>query len=382
MRRQKKKSGASLDSLLDTMTNVVGILVIMLTVTQLGVSDAVKRIAASDSVKPEVIKEASEQLRKLQIERARLARRLKALEAEEDLDLELELKKILQRIADELANLAVLREGKEKRDLDEMALRRLQAEAQQMLEQQKKEAEELLAIVTMHEEEKAKIRAQLEKASSGGRVTDTVINLPNPRAAPEGTTPITVICREGRAMFVDVDVIRKEAQSLAERIILRRKLGRDPAAGIDGKLLTDEFNKKPIKDRYFEVKMTVAGRIPKLVFNRVKDGGETTEQLSGSSSQVQRRIKRVNVREHYVQFLVWPDSFDTYLEARKICSKRDLLAGWQAQTSSAEYTVNLDGPIRVGPAPPPPPKPKPLPPGSPKPKPKPKPRPKPVDVID
>ena len=60
MRRAKKQSGASLDSLLDTMTNVVGILVILLTVTQLGVSDAVRRIADSDSVKPEVLEETRE----------------------------------------------------------------------------------------------------------------------------------------------------------------------------------------------------------------------------------------------------------------------------------------------------------------------------------
>ena len=46
-RRKKSSSGASLDSLLDTMTNVVGILVILLVVTQLGVSDAVKRISAN-----------------------------------------------------------------------------------------------------------------------------------------------------------------------------------------------------------------------------------------------------------------------------------------------------------------------------------------------
>jgi len=50
MKRRAKKSGnggASLDSLLDTMTNVVGILVIVLILTQLGVGDAVKRISES-----------------------------------------------------------------------------------------------------------------------------------------------------------------------------------------------------------------------------------------------------------------------------------------------------------------------------------------------
>ena len=58
MRRPKKQSGANLDSLLDTMTNVVGILLILLTVTQLGMSDAVKRISTTATVKPEQIDEA------------------------------------------------------------------------------------------------------------------------------------------------------------------------------------------------------------------------------------------------------------------------------------------------------------------------------------
>ena len=44
----RRKNGnddeGAMDSLLDTMTNVVGILVIVLVVTQLGVGDAVSRI--------------------------------------------------------------------------------------------------------------------------------------------------------------------------------------------------------------------------------------------------------------------------------------------------------------------------------------------------
>ena len=387
MRRPKKQSGASLDSLLDTMTNVVGILVILLTVTQLGVGDAVRRIAASDSVKPEVLEDARRQLLKLQKVRVLLVRRLKALDAEEDLDTALELRNTLRQIADHEADIAVLLEGREKEETEELELRRLQEEARRLLEQQKKEADELLATIAKREEELAKLKAQLERASRGGQTADTVINLPNPRAAPAGTTPIIVICREGRIMFVDVEIIREKAQRRAAYIITRRKLNRDPAAGIDGKVLIEEFNAEPIEDRYFQVTMTVAGRVPKLVFTRIEDGGETVEQLTRSSSAFQRRIKRIDIREHYVRFLVWPDSFETYLEARKICSKRTLLAGWQAQTTTAEYTVDLGGPILVGPPPPPKPKPKPKPvspddPPKPKPKPKPRPRPAPVDVID
>ena len=44
MKRKKRNTGGSLDSLLDTITTVVGILIILLIVVQLGADSAVKRI--------------------------------------------------------------------------------------------------------------------------------------------------------------------------------------------------------------------------------------------------------------------------------------------------------------------------------------------------
>ena len=41
MKRKKKEAGGSLDSLLDTITTVVGILIILLIVVQLGADSAV-----------------------------------------------------------------------------------------------------------------------------------------------------------------------------------------------------------------------------------------------------------------------------------------------------------------------------------------------------
>ena len=52
-RKNGNEDEGAMDSLLDTMTNVVGILVIVLVVTQLGVGDAVSRITESIKVDPE-----------------------------------------------------------------------------------------------------------------------------------------------------------------------------------------------------------------------------------------------------------------------------------------------------------------------------------------
>ena len=57
-RRKKGNAGGSLDSLLDTMTNVVGILVIVLVVTQLGVGDAVNRIGNNIEINPQTAVDA------------------------------------------------------------------------------------------------------------------------------------------------------------------------------------------------------------------------------------------------------------------------------------------------------------------------------------
>jgi hypothetical protein len=57
-RRSSDESEGGLDSLLDTMTNVVGILVIVLVVTQLGVGDAVRRITDAIQIDARQLAEA------------------------------------------------------------------------------------------------------------------------------------------------------------------------------------------------------------------------------------------------------------------------------------------------------------------------------------
>jgi len=360
MRREKKQGGASLDSLLDTMTNVVGILVILLTVTQLGVSDAVKRISTTSTIKPEQIDEAQRRFKDLYSLYIQLKERLEALlEQGDDEEVAAKLRRLKKEIEDCEANIAVLMENREARKAKaELELKALRDEIQQVLDKQKREAEEKLAKRAKIADEVASLKAQLAQTHVPEALPAKIVNLPNPRPAPEGTQPKTFLCRGGRVMFVDVEGIREVAQKRTMFIIRRRKLGRDPAAG----------------------------RVPKLVLKRREDAGETAEEVTRASSRYQREIKRTDPDEFYLQFLVWPDSFEAYLEARKLSSKRGLLAGWQAQTTSGEYTIDLGGDLRVGP-PPPPPKPKPKPkPGEEPPKPKPKPaappKPVPVDVID
>ena len=107
MRRNKKESGASLDSLLDTLTNVVGILVILVTVMQLGVSEAVQRIAKTDSVRPEVYEQALAKRIELMRQRVELEKRLEVFKKADRIDLRV----LLHNIENLEASPAVLLEG-------------------------------------------------------------------------------------------------------------------------------------------------------------------------------------------------------------------------------------------------------------------------------
>lgn len=359
MRRAKKQSGASLDSLLDTMTNVVGILVIMLTVTQLGVGDAVKRISSGDQVDPEVLEAAKKELLQLELVKNELVKRLKSLIYEKGVDIAAELRRIQAELANVKANVSALAKQRDERvRAAELEMQQLLQEAKRLLEEQKKKEEELIAKITTGNAELAKLRAQLEDTPIVEAPPPKVVHLPNPRPAPEGSKPVTVLCREGRVMHIDAGNYQDRAQKLAKFIVTRKKLGADPAAGIDGKVLAEEFNRaSTIRDRDFDIRLEIRGRNPVLVLKRRDGAGETLEQIQRSGSKYEQEIRRLPPDKFYLQFLVWPDSFETYLQARRIAADRGLPAGWNATTMQEEYSVPLGGDIRCGPPPPPQPKP-------------------------
>ena len=373
MKRTKKDSGASLDSLLDTLTNVVGILVILLSVTQLGVGEAVQKIAESESVRPEVYDKALALLDELMKKRVELEKRLAVYAPQDDKLANIDLKILLKQIEDLQAQLDVLMEGKDERDVKLLELRKLKEEAERRLKQQKEESEKSEAELNAAQELLAKLKSKLADAPAGGYPASTIITLPNPRKAPEGAEPLPVLCRDGRVYFIDRINLQRDALKKIEAIGKRRKLVFNPDVGVDQEILLSEFHKgTALGDENFELKLVAAGRTPKLVFQRKKGAGETAEDLRKGRSKFEQRIRRLDSKRFYLKFLVWPDSFEVYVEARKICSDRDLLAGWKAQTSKAEYSENLATDlVRFGPKP----KPKPKPPGTQPPKPQPPKRP-------
>jgi len=359
------------------MTNVVGILVILLVVTQLGVGEAVQRIGKSELAK------AKEEAEKLQQERDRLTVTLDAIKPADPTDARNEYNELLAKIAGKESDLEGLRKSKQERT------GKIQEQidaANELLEEHRKKVQEIKLQIAKAESELADLRAQLDNTPQRKVLQAKVVNLPNPRPAPEGAAPLTFICREGRIVFVDIQPAQFRASRWTDSAIRRGRLDRNPVTGIDCKKLFDKFNRERFRDRDFTLELIAQGRIPFLVLKRRENFGETTDEILQASSRYQQGIKQVDHRKYYLQFLVWNDSFDTYLAARRLAAEQGLLAGWQPQTTTAEYKVRLEGKLLCGPKP----KPKPKPPQPPKPvDPKPKPpqppkppRPIPTDVID
>lgn len=377
MRRRSRSAAGSLDSLLDTMTNVVGILVIVLAVTQLGVRDAVQRISAQVGVDPQKLAEAERKLAEAEDLRKQLHLKLSVFRLGSGEDPALVKERIESRISVVEAEIADLQLARQKAVAQEEKKRQ---EKLDELKRQREEVEKLNEQLAAADEQLAALRALLAETPDREVLPAKVVHLPDPRPAPEGMEPLTFFCRNGRVLFVDVKGLRDRAQRRAKGLIRLRSLDHDPAAGIDGKLLAELFNERGLPGTPgIDVTLEVPGAWPRLRFEPEKTAGDTVEQLERSTSSYRTVIRRIDPSRYYAQFLVWPDGFEVYLAARRIATEAGILAGWQPMTEDQQHAVALEGGIRCGP--PPKPKPKP-PPGEQPPKPPPPPKPKPVDTID
>ncbi len=382
MRRRRKGSVGSLDSLLDTMTNVVGIMVILLAVTQLGVGDAVNRITSTTQVDPEELARLEREVAAAQALREELIRQLRMLADRNERrdEAATELAVLTKRIVDARASNRVLADSREEREREarEEALAR-QDEARRLLEEQEKEVEAFRRKINEEAERLARLRAQLADTPDPVSPPAKVVYLPNPRPAPEGARPLVFLCRDGRVMFVDEEEIRQSAQRRVEFAIQRRRLDQHPDKGIDADLLGKEVNRLGINDPTgtFQPTLIFRGRQPRIELMPRGSAGETPSQLAGGS-RYRRTLGRIDPEQFYLQYVVWPDGYEVYLEARKIASGMGLSAGWQAVGAGSAYTIPLGGSLRVGPPPPPRP-PQPPQPAEPS---KPAPPPPPIDVID
>ena len=182
--RGTDEDDGGLDSLLDTMTNVVGILVLVLIVTQMSVAEVVTRITTENQIDEKAVAELNQQL---EVERTELRDLEKILVNPIDIDAE-KLRQELQLNKDLLERKKALLAQKEK-EKNEFAIRIVKD--QEMAEKNSKliadtaaKRQELDKLLSTSLEKKAKLSAQLDKTPRVKAPADIEISIPNPRPPP------------------------------------------------------------------------------------------------------------------------------------------------------------------------------------------------------
>ena len=358
LRRDDDDDGG-LDSLLDTMTNVVGILVLVLIVTQLGVSDAVTKITASSTITEDDLTKAKLQMLDLELEKKDLTEQTASL-ASFDVDAERER---LKRLKEQLeARKKLLQDQSKQANEFSMAIQRdrqTAAKNQKEIENTQKKRKELQTALTASLDKRAELQALLDKTPKRAAAPAKVVNIPNPRPAPPGARQATFLCAFNRLYPMNLEAMRKDAEIRSKDIITRRRLNLDRAKGIDPEAFEKLYTKlKYPSDNFFDVEYYVAGsRWPRLRLVPKESRGATEEEVRKPGSRIRKLMGLLDPQKYYVRFYVLPDSYDVYLTARRVLTDAGLLAGWDPQPQNWVYTTHVTGGIELGPPRPKPPAP-------------------------
>lgn len=315
-----------MDPLIGTMTNAVGILVILLVVAQFGVGDAIKRIrGAADSFTPQDL----EQLRAKATETHRITNEQRAQHAE----MAPKLGAIGESVTEANKKIA-----ETKREIESLqGLQQEKRAIEESIQGQKQRLEQTLGSVKDRQVQLANVQKEIAAIGPVEEKPPTIVHVPYPREAPILWKPLTFYCRNGRIVRFDQGLLLSRAQDT----IKKSPLGRKQAGRIECEQLLTLFEMKDVSNGYFRLIAEVADDAPRFKV-QFKDGvGETVESIQNARSSFEQLARRIEKQNEYVQFYVWPDSFEVYHLAREIIDKAGVAAGWKLFDMNEEAYIDL-----------------------------------------
>lgn len=337
-RRSEGSATANLDSLLDTMTNVVGILIIVLIVSQLNVTQAVKRIRKD-------LKPVSEtQMAALEKESDTVAKQIEMLKETPADDISPD---DLEKLKAEVAKLQVMAVDAEKKRSEKDKLdKSLTLKQKELKDMETALAAQRDQVVGMESETAG---LDLEKMPAKR------VRLPDPRDPYEDASEVLFYCKGDRVMRIDhPGLLKKTLAALkAEKSIVFSMQGKTP---VYEREKTKAFiEKKNISDTDAKVKILNfpdRGWGQLVIEPKLESGGESIKAAADPYSIFRKHLKRARSDRNYIFFIVHNDAFETYLLARRIAEEEFVPIGWNP-TTATEIRKSLPG-IRFEHTPPPP----------------------------
>jgi hypothetical protein len=366
-RRRSKTSatGGNMDSLLDALTNVVGILVIVLVAVQISSQEAAKRMEEMiEKIDPEELKKIEQQAQEAKAKIDQVTQAIALEKKQEKIDPE----KLLRALRDDI-------EAAEKRaKADRIAAETAEKAAEKAKLEAEKLRQRLIAQLAKLEEEAKEytvarddLIAQLSKTKIPVPPPPKEVRPPTPR--PPMIDPQTgrpqlerrdVFVKNGRVIpIIDPgDEMANAVKNRIKYIIASRRLPVSEDNWLPNaqaaNIVIEEFNKNPPPLKNFEAKLKLQGKNLAIDLTPTEEAGEPPQQAIRGWF---RRTVFGTQRKYYLNFQVAPDSFEEYLAIRKVMDNEQFFAGWQPTTTfsftrSSGFNAGEKPPPRTDPPPP------------------------------
>ncbi len=312
------------------MANVVGILVVLVAVTQISVGDAVDRIresAARRSISPQNLAQAEQEREVLEEAAAAANERRRSLER--DAGQRRRLLSEAERLIDEFE---ALPERDELRGLDGARwLARVEGASRQLERLEREVAQARSGLLRLGE--------LLRGLPS--EIRPKRVRLPDPRPPPAASREISFFCRYGRIVAIDLPGAIEQLDSG-----MRRAIGREGRLEWeDAPWLINLFDKQGIGKGEFRwsFKHREGGRLSADIRWQSQETGEALADLRAADSDYSRQLEKQSPEGHYLRYYVWSDSFGIYLEARYIAESLGYAVSWQAVDADDELGIEMSG---------------------------------------
>ncbi len=347
-RRQSHDEELPFVALMDTMTNVVGVLIIVLVMIGISLASSVKKVLSE--LPPVTMEQLQELLKKI----------VDNTPTEDPKKVENELKKLeeqLKKNSEELKSLDLTVSSKAIKMMDLDDLSKQIEERKKIRDAKKTDVEKLLAEVD-------RLKALLDTTPVYVPPASTVVKLPNPRPMPEKAVLRRFLVANGRVLYLNDEEFMKMVVAEIDKnqkILIVTDRGKPlPKAKLDQKKISAHFQKQRIGTREIKLELVEIPHASRIYMKLtpLPEGGETVEQVKNPASVFQRAMRKFKTEpDSVVWFLVFKDSLDTYLAARDIADQSGVPAGWEIY--GADFFQRAVMPFEVDfiPAPPAPPAP-------------------------
>lgn len=350
MARRKKHPEEELPfvALMDTMTNVVGVLIIVLVMIGISLANAVKKVMSDlPPATPAQVQAAQQAVDKLKSSIASENTRIRQLiESQVSAETLAALKKEIERLMRELDQRGV-------KLVDLEPLRKQIAEL---------EAKHKAALAEKQDVSKQieSLKAELAAVPEAKPVIPKVVRLPQSRDIPKDAVQEVFFVNKDGVVYADGDaakaVVLREIQMNSRMFEKPRsgpvKPGSPPV--YDRNKLEKYFQGKPLQTPSLSLKTGFATHAQGWVqVSGIPGRSESIQQIAMPNSAYQNALRRIRLgsslqKTKVVIFYVDPEGFENYLSAREICDRAMIPAGWKLPPfNSVGFRlpeIKLDGP--------------------------------------